>query len=898
MSRQQIPPVLTVLVDRRNIDEVLPKVISEISNADFVGLDCETEDTRRHAGLNAFCKYKPDGSRPKNTKLVFDMHRTTMTGFSVYAENSTTAYYINLNHADVENRLAWEEVLPILEALPEGASWIAHNAPYELAAFELAVGYKIPKGRIICTLQQLVSAYGPDEYSPASWHQAGLGGMRALVGDLITQSRRWQPKEGESKNYPKALEDLITKITAKESTAAHSYNGFIANIAYGYGLKRAVKTWFNYEMTTFEQVLGDKIHMGQLTGEDVRDYGAEDAYWAVRLFRNTLDYMAQNSPKAINTFFEQENPMIHVFADIRVNGINIDLPNVIKRRDEERQEFIKLLAEMKQAVRELLPWRPNLDPELADREEWYAKNGARYRQRIEAWANSPDAEDPLEEIMKISSPVSNAWADELGLKIPKGVLNLGHYMPMRVIYYDLMDEELLLDHGKVQSDGDARGKLIARMEQSGREDGAAKLIGVMGRMASVEQRMKLYLTPYLMLTDPEVGRIYPTITSMLATRRMGAEAPNTMQLAKRGEGAYVRGFYLSDTAHANVPREEEHLILSLDWSGVELVMIGEESGDPEFIKAFGQLPHKDMHSGAAADVLTVEIPEMTEEIFKSLRSARTEEDVPFPRLLVDLDGRPIKPEKVYGYWRTEIGKGANFNYWYSGWLTTIGQRMGWSVQQTAEATERYAGRFAVAEEWRKRVLTDGALDGYTELWDGHRRVRPEARFRFVDEFVGKWPVEHEPNLRRVMTDVARRIQRRAGNQLVNARIQGGCAAIAKRSILRINEWKDAHGLDDRVLRFMWPTHDELTFSIRNDLVAETTPILRNLMCDFPDVFKKVKLDASASVGRTFEPWNSKTALKGQIELMEPPAEIVGEDRANKPLDVAGIQDVVDYLMAA
>lgn len=881
-------PPPTRLLDRRNIATELPAILAAMAGAEFVGLDCETEDSARHPGINQFCGYREDGTKPKNTKLVFDNRRTVMTGFSVYPEGSDVAWYINLAHADVENRVDFSEVVAILEALPDGAFWLSHNAPYELVMFENAVGFKLPEGRVICTLQQLVSAYGPDEYDMNKWRAQGLGGFRALLPDFIREARKWVPDDTR-RNYPKPLNELIGKVTAKESDAAHSYNGHVAEVSYGYGLKRVVKTRFGYDMTTFEQVLNGKAHMGQLTGEEVASYGAEDAFWVVPLFRSTLDYMATNAPSSIDAFFSQENPMIHVYAETWKNGMRINLDDVVVRRDAERVEFSKLLAEMKAAVRALLPWRPNLDPDLAEKEEWYAKNGERYRREIEAWANSPDLDDPFEEAIKISSAVSNAWAEERGVMVKKR-LNLGHYMPMRVIYYDLMDEEILMYHGKVQSDGDARGKLISRMEQDGRTDGAAKLIGVMGRMSACEQRMKLYLTPYILLADPDTLRVYPTLNCMLATRRMGMSNPNAMQLAKYGDGAYVRGFYLADDGD-----EEDHVILSLDWSGVELVMIGEESGDPEFFRAFGQLPHQDMHSGAAADVLTVEIPEMTEALFKGLRSARTAQDIPFERLLVDLDGRPLKPEKVYGYWRTEIGKGSNFNYWYSGWLTTIGERMGWNSNQTAEATNRYASRFAVAEEWRKGVIEQGAFDGYTDLCDGHRRVRPEARLRFIDEFMNKWPVQNEPNLALVVKDMARRIQRRAGNVLVNAKIQGGCAAVAKRSILRIRDWKREHGLDDRVLRFMWPTHDELTFSVRRSLVAEVMPELRRIMCDHPDLFKRVMLDASASVGYTFEPWNSKTALRGQVELMEPPAEIVGEDRAGKPLDKAGVQEVLDYL---
>ena len=46
--------------------------------------------------------------------------------------------------------------------------------------------------------------------------------------------------------------------------------------------------------------------------------------------------------------------------------------------------------------------------------------------------------------------------------------------------------------------------------------------------------MKLYLTPYSQLMDPETHRLYPVVSSMLATRRMAASFPNPMQLAQTG----------------------------------------------------------------------------------------------------------------------------------------------------------------------------------------------------------------------------------------------------------------------------------------------------------------------------------------------------------------------------
>lgn len=51
-----------------------------------------------------------------------------------------------------------------------------------------------------------------------------------------------------------------------------------------------------------------------------------------------------------------------------------------------------------------------------------------------------------------------------------------------------------------------------------------------------------------------------------------------MQLAKRGESTYVRGFFEGD--------DDEHLVMSRDWSAIELAIIGELSQDPTFINAY------------------------------------------------------------------------------------------------------------------------------------------------------------------------------------------------------------------------------------------------------------------------------------------------------------------------
>lgn len=347
----------------------------------------------------------------------------------------------------------------------------------------------------------------------------------------------------------------------------------------------------------------------------------------------------------------------------------------------------------------------------------------------------------------------------------------------------------------------------------------------------------------------------------------------------------------------------DHLIVSLDWSAIELVIIGELSQDPEFFKAFGQLPHEDLHSGATVSVLGVEMPWLTDAQFKSLKGMRDVTEFydthgvdpdQCKRLFTNFKGETMAPSGAHKFWRTEVGKGANFNYWYSGFLHTIGERMGWNMDKTSTATQLYRERFEVAEDWRVELINSGRDNGWVQLPDGHKRFRYEATFQWMEDFKNKWP--RDPLLDPIVHEIARRIHKRAHNQLVNAVVQGTCATIMKRSILNMRRELAEKGWTDKEARFLIPIHDEKVWSVRADLVPEFVTHCREVMITHPDIFPTLKLEATPAVGVTFEPWDPKKAPKGQVELFEPPAEIVGQERAGKPLDEAGIAEVVSYLV--
>ena len=845
-----------------------------MASPEETGIDLETHNENAHAGIKEY-----------GENDVFDVNRTVITGFSIYKDGQKEAYYFNLDHADAENRLTWDEVAPILNANKEGL-WIAHNATYERTMLLSTKQYLLDDSRLIDTMQMAVSAYNRDQYAPERLAGVGIEAFEPIIPKAAVAFADFQGRNSMTSEQSEVLGQVI----GKSSRAAFSYNGLVNSIAYGYGLKQIVERFFGFKMTTFKEVLAGKKHMGELTGEEVVAYGADDSYWAVRVYHELKDKMLKENPMVLRTFLTQENPMIKVYSDVWRSGVRINTKNVRLRQDEERHEYAQKLRELRVIIKGLLPFDDAPHKGLAKDDKAYMKNDAykKYRERLTNWANTDDSKMTDYEVSReVSGAVSKTWTSEHGEK--NGDLNFAYWMTQRVLMYDLFRIPIIKYKGKVQSDADARGKLMEKMDRDSQQFAAMTLLN---DMVSIEQRMKLYLNPYLMLIDPETDRIYPQLSSMLNTRRMATSFPNPMQLSKRGESTYIRGFYLAD--------EEDHVIVSLDWSSFELVIIGELSGDPEFASVFGQLPFGDLHTGAAVDCLRVTIPELTLDIFNNL-SAMTVEEINAinPKILIDTSGKPMAPSKAKKDWRVKVGKGANFNYWYSGALSTVGDTLGWSSDTMWEATDRYRQRFAVAEQWRVDTIARLQRDGYLTLPDHHRRVRYEATPEWANLMKNQFAAKQQylglgsKALTNFGGLIVKSIQSRANNQGINALVQGTNAFIAKRSILTIIDRATKEGLR---FRFMMPIHDELVWSVHKDDAVAFIAIAKDVMRSHPDVFKKLKLDCTASVGRTFEPWDGKKAPQGQIELDELQEDMHGYKRG-QAVDEKGTQTIIESLFA-
>lgn len=857
-------PPRTVLLDRRNVAEHLPELVRKIASSPLIGFDIETDNRNAHPGI----------LKLESKKTIFDHRRTIITGASFWCDGDEVAYYLNLNHADTENRLPWECLKACLDAKTKKNWWVIHNAPFELTMLKSVYGYDLTE--VICSMQLCVTAYNSDTYPLEKFFTPGIGGI-AKIMPAITRAF-YDYSAGEPMTAEQ--EELLMKVIAKESDAEHSYNGYVASIAYGFGLKQAVSSWFDFKMTTYKETL--QAHgaerMGDLTGEQVAAYGADDAYWCLALYKRILQWLMTENPLAIQTFFEQENPMVHVYSETWLNGWRVDRSAIKAKQEEFRQSFGGLISELKTVLKQLLPFPKDLHEKLVKYDAWYAKNAEKYRQQIVTLAETPDVGDPFKQAQQVRSSLSNAWAAERGVAETTKV-NLLYWMSQRVVFYDLCGFSYQQADGKTQSDKEAQRIMLERYchqwadqeeldrkavydadraevkHERLRQDPKVRLLLLYKKLAMVEQNMKLFIVNYLHLTDPETNRMYPTVSCLLDTRRIASQNPNYMQLSARGDSKFIRGFFLADV--------EDHLLVSADFSAIELMLVGEYSKDPTFFTAYGQRPHQDVHSMTAAGMLGIDLEEF----------------------LARPDAKQL---------RGDIGKTSGFGYWYSGGLGTTAKKMGWSSEVMWEMVDKFRQTYAVAEEWRLETIKSAQINGYVELPDHLRRYRFEATQQWAELMRQKFAPYGIPGFVEMMI---RKIQRRSGNMCVNALIQGLCATLIKRKLLRLRALMlkkyPAQG------RIIGSVHDEVLASIHKDRCLEFLDDLYEIMVDGEGVVQTMKIDSSIGIGRNFMGYDKDKNPRGLVELneLDPGLPCVHEGRWKKVATTGERQRVVDYLFS-
>ena len=115
-----------------------------------------------------------------------------------------------------------------------------------------------------------------------------------------------------------------------------------------------------------------------------------------------------------------------------------------------------------------------------------------------------------------------------------------------------------------------------------------------------------YVDALPLMINKKTGRVHTSYAQSVAvTGRLSSTAPNLQNIPIRTErGREIR--------KAFVPRDENHVLISADYSQIELRIIAAISGDANMCEAFRQ--NKDIHTATAAKVFNVPESEVTKDM--------------------------------------------------------------------------------------------------------------------------------------------------------------------------------------------------------------------------------------------------------------------------------------------
>jgi DNA polymerase I len=115
-----------------------------------------------------------------------------------------------------------------------------------------------------------------------------------------------------------------------------------------------------------------------------------------------------------------------------------------------------------------------------------------------------------------------------------------------------------------------------------------------------------YVDSLPLLRNRKTGRVHTSYAQAVAvTGRLSSNNPNLQNIPVRTErGREIR--------KAFIPRDENHVLLSADYSQIELRIVAAISGDPAMCEAFKQ--GKDIHTATAAKVYNVDEKDVVKEM--------------------------------------------------------------------------------------------------------------------------------------------------------------------------------------------------------------------------------------------------------------------------------------------
>ncbi len=339
--------------------------------------------------------------------------------------------------------------------------------------------------------------------------------------------------------------------------------------------------------------------------------------------------------------------------------------------------------------------------------------------------------------------------EESGVKLDGGALNKyarvleSELLVLRDSIYELAGEEfnisspkqlgeILFEKLKISPDA----KRTKSKQYSTSEDVLVKLadkhpvINKVLEFRTLKKLLSTYVEALPKMINPRTGRIHTSYNqAVTATGRLSSNKPNLQNIPIREEkGREIR--------KAFIPRSDEYILLSADYSQIELRIMAHMSGDQLMREAFQK--GEDIHTSTASKIFKISPGEVTRE-------------------------------------QRGKAKTANFGIIYGISAFGLAQRMNIPRKEAKELIDSYFSTYTRVREYMNECIAAARQNNYVETMLGRRRYLRDINSRNA-----------------VVRGFAER-------NAINAPIQGSAADIIKIAMIRIQNKLESSGKRSKMI---------------------------------------------------------------------------------------------------
>jgi len=301
-------------------------------------------------------------------------------------------------------------------------------------------------------------------------------------------------------------------------------------------------------------------------------------------------------------------------------------------------------------------------------------------------------------------------------------LNVSSPKQVGIVLYDKLKVDDRSRKGKKQytTDEETLGALAHRHP----------IIPLILEYRSLKKLLSSYIESLPLLVDPVTGRIHTTFNqTVTATGRLSSQKPNLQNIPIREErGREIRKFF--------VPRDQDHLLMSADYSQIELRILAHMSRDEDFIAAFNA--GADIHTATAAKIFHCNQSEVTPE-------------------------------------QRSKAKTANFGIIYGISAFGLASRLRIPRKEASDLIDGYYEHYPKVKEYLDSTIEGAKEKGYVSTMFNRRRYAPDIK-------------APNPMLRGL-----------AERNAINAPIQGTAADIIKKAMVAVHRAILEKGLRSRMI---------------------------------------------------------------------------------------------------